>query len=293
MLHRTLTLSILTAVSLTLSAGEPVDTVAVAEDVVVTTVVTETATVTPPDSIFTDIAIAEPFKARPAHISLYELPYSRYTKSYDWKHLWINTGILVGAYVGTLVVLECLPEDATSWNRADLQKDPPAKRWVDNIFRRGPEWDHDNPIFNYVLHPYAGAVYFMCARSCGFNFYQSLLYSAIISTVGWEFGIEACMERPSIQDIFVTPLAGCVIGELFYKLKRNIVSHGYRLFGSPVIGNIVAFLIDPVNEVVSYFGHSETRRVARELGRRQPAVTSSLTPFIGRNSAGFSLVCTF
>lgn len=48
------------------------------------------------------------------------------------------------------------------------------------------------------------------------------------------------MERPSIQDIFVTPLVGSALGEMFYKLKRHIVSNDYRLWGSPVIGNIVA-----------------------------------------------------
>ena len=229
--------------------------------------------------------------ARPGRISIYQLPYSLTLNSPNWPRLWVNTSVLVGAYVGTLIVLECLPEDATTWNRATLQKDSPEKRWFNNVFKRGPEWDHDNVIFNYVLHPYAGAAYFMAARSCGFNFYRSLLYSALISTVGWEFGIEACMERPSIQDIFITPLVGSVIGELFYKLKRNIVAHDYRLFGSPVIGNIVAFLIDPVNEFVGYFGGNDARHIA--AFKHRPAVTSSLSPMIGKGTFGFSFTCTF
>ena len=293
MLRHRYVITILAAALLTLLAQSAAAQVMAVEDVDIAIIDATAAMLAPPDSIdAAPLPALEPYMSRPGRISIYELPYSRTTKSYNWPRLWINTGILVGAYVGTLVVLECLPEDATSWNRADLQKDPPAKRWVGNIFRRGPEWDHDNPIFNYVLHPYAGAVYFMCARSCGFNFYQSLLYSAIISTVGWEFGIEACMERPSIQDIFVTPLAGCVIGEFFYKLKRNIVAGGYRLFGSPVIGNVVAFLIDPVNELVGYFGNSDTRHLDL-AGHRKPAVTSSLTPVVGRGTFGFSLTCTF
>lgn len=36
---------------------------------------------------------------------------------------------LSGAFVGTLLVLECLPEDATAWNRAELQDVPLFKRW--------------------------------------------------------------------------------------------------------------------------------------------------------------------
>lgn len=222
--------------------------------------------------------------------SIYSLPYSMRGSAKDWHRMWVNTAVFAGAFVGTLLVLECLPEDATSWNRAALQQDPPQKRWFQNVFKRGPEWDHDNPIFNYVLHPYAGAVYFMSARSCGFNFYQSLLYSACISTIGWEFGIEACMERPSIQDIFITPLVGSAIGEMFYKLKRHIVSNDYRLWGSPVVGNIVAFLVDPVNEVVGLFSGNPARKLHL---RQRCGQVSSLMPTVGRGTVGFAFTCTF
>lgn len=223
--------------------------------------------------------------------SIYTMPYSMCGSYPNWHRMWINTAVLSGAFVSTLLVLECLPEDATSWNRAELQKDPATTRWFKNVFKRGPEWDHDNPIFNYVLHPYAGAAYFMAARSCGFSFWGSLLYSAAISTVGWEFGIEACMERPSIQDIFVTPLVGSVFGECFYRLKRHIVSHGYRLWGSPVIGNIVVFLIDPVNEVINLFRGSDTRHLYPH--ENKPRVSSMLMPYVGKSSAGISFTCIF
>ncbi len=225
-------------------------------------------------------------------ISIYSLPYSMTGSSHDWRRLWINTGVLTGAFVGTLLVLECLPEDATTWNRAALQQIPLFKRWHDHVLVDGPEWDHDKFIFNYVLHPYAGAVYFMSARSVGFNFWQSLLYSTIISDVGWEFGIEAFMERPSYQDLFITPLVGSAIGEGFYKLKRHIVDNDYRLFGSPVIGNVVAFLIDPVNEVVGLFDHNPARREAR--ARRQSRGEGiSFVPMVAPGYGGFSMVATF
>ena len=229
------------------------------------------------------------FKTNPP--SIYGLPYSLTYSAPNWHRMWINTAVLSGAFISTLLVLECLPEDATAWNRSELQKDPFYRRWFLNVFKRGPEWDHDNPIFNYVLHPYAGAAYFMSARSCGFNFYQSLLYSAAISTIGWEYGIEACMERPSIQDLFVTPLIGSAMGELLYKLKRHIVNHDYTLFGSRIVGNVVVFLCDPVNEVVNLFRGSDTRRL--HLGKKSPKVTSSLVPTVGQGRAGFTFVCIF
>lgn len=240
---------------------------------------------------FTGFEALAPLRSKGTIPSIYELPYSMTGSAPDWHAMWINTAVLSGAFVSTLFVLEMLPEGATNWNRASIQKDPFYTRWYNHVIKEGPEWDGDSPIFNYVLHPYAGAVYFMSARSTGFNFWQSMLYAACISTIGWEFGIEACMERPSIQDIFVTPLVGSVIGELFYKLKRNIVSHDYRLWGSPVIGNIVAFLIDPVNEVIDLFRGNPARKL--HLGRPQPQITSSFMPTIGRGSVGFSLSCTF
>lgn len=230
--------------------------------------------------------------AKPAVVSIYDMPYSVTGRSHDWRRLWINTGVLTGAFVGTLFVLEMLPEDATTWNRAELQKVPLFTRWKDHVIVKGPEWDHDKFIFNYVLHPYAGAVYFMSARSVGFNFWQSLLYSSIISDVGWEFGIEAFMERPSYQDLFITPLVGSAIGEGFYRLKRHLVDNDYHFLGSPVLGNIVAFLIDPVNEVVGLFDHNPARRVARE---KKAASESSISfvPAITPQYKGFSLVATF
>lgn len=218
-------------------------------------------------------------------VSIYSLPYSTTLSNPNSHRLWVNTAVLASAFVGTLLVLECLPEDATSWNRAELQDVPLFERWYDHVIKKGPEWDHDNPIFNYVLHPYAGAVYFMGARSNGYNFYQSLLYSAAVSTIGWEFGIEAFMERPSIQDIFITPLCGAIIGEAFYKMKRSIVENGYTLFGSPVLGTIAAFLLDPLNEVVGIFIGNPARHAARAQLQFTPAITPAYQ--------GFALTLTF
>ena len=214
-------------------------------------------------------------------------------KSYDWHRLWINTATLSGAFVGTLLVLVCLPEDDTSWNRAELQDVPLFKRWHNHVIKKGPEWDHDKFYFNYILHPYAGATYFMAARSCGFNFWRSALYGSIISTVGWEFGIEAFMERPSIQDIFITPIVGSCIGEGFYHVKRWLVDNDYRLFGSPVLGGILAFLVDPVNEFTGLWLGNPARRIAHEKTKRLDGSGISLTPTIMDRYKGFSLVGYF
>lgn len=256
--------------------------------------------VTPVEAVADDPRIPLPSADIPQrHWSIYMEPYSRHRGEHpDWHRMWINTAVLSGAFLGTLFVLQCLPEDATSWNRAEFQNTTFYSRWYENIFVKDPEIDHDNPIFNYILHPYAGAAYFMAARSCGFSFWGSMLYSALISTVGWEFGVEACMERPSYQDIVITPVVGSILGELFYKCKRHIVEHDYTLWGSRVMGNIVVFLVDPVNEVVNLFRGSYERKA--HLGtdnpsviRERPLVSSSLTPALVGGAPGFTLTCTF
>lgn len=227
-------------------------------------------------------------------IPLYFRPYSLTTNDPDWGRYWANVSLLAGAMVGTLVVLECLPEDATSWNRHEIQSVPPFKRWYRNIFVRNPELDHDSWVFNYLLHPYAGAVYFMAARSVGFNFWRSMLTSAFVSTVFWEFGIEAFTERPSYQDIVITPVVGSIIGELFYRLKRDIVANNYCLFGSPVVGHIVAFLIDPVNEILDLFRGNRLKGYHLTPDERKyPDILTTLTPANVGGAPGFALTINF
>ncbi len=228
-----------------------------------------------------------------APISPYELPYSMTGNSYDWKRLWVNTGVLSAAFAGTLLVLECLPEDATSWNRAELQDVPLFERWYDHVIKKGPEWDHDKFYFNYILHPYAGAAYFMSARTCGFNFWRSMLYCSIVSNVGWEFGVEAFMERPSVQDLLITPIVGSCIGEGFYRVKRYLVDHDYCLLGSRLLGGIVAFLVDPVNEFTGLWLGNPARRVAHEKSRRAAGPGFSIVPTIVSGYGGFSFVGYF
>lgn len=201
----------------------------------------------------------------PGHIrppvarTIYDYPYSMTANYPNYKRLALNTGVLFGAGVLTLGVLQLLPDDATAWNKKEIRQVPFFRRWVNNV-KKGPVWDKDNFVFNYILHPYGGAAYYMSARSQGFNVLYSFLYSAAVSTFFWEYGIEAFMEIPSIQDLILTPVAGVIIGECFYLLKRRIVANGYELFGSRLAGNVAAYLIDPVNEVIGIFAGNPDRR---------------------------------
>ncbi len=72
-----------------------------------------------------------------ASLTIYDMPYSMRGSCHDWKRLWLNTGVLAGAYLATLGVLELLPEDATSWNRAAITSVPPFRRWWTHV-KAGP-----------------------------------------------------------------------------------------------------------------------------------------------------------
>lgn len=208
-------------------------------------------------------------------VNVYDLPYSTTANHPNYRRLAINTGALYVAGIAALGVLQSLPEDATAWNKERITSIPFWKRWSTHV-GKGPVWDGDNFIFDYVLHPYGGAAYYMSARSSGCNIVWSALYSAAISAFFWEYGIEAFMEVPSLQDLIITPFAGSLIGESFYLLKRHIVSHGYTLFGSRLLGNVVAFIVDPVNEVVGLFAGNPCRKASAKLTPSPGGLTLSV-----------------
>ncbi len=210
--------------------------------------------------------------------NIYDMPYSISGNYPNYRRLAGNTAVLVAGGAAALIILECLPENSTQWDRKDIKDVPFFQRYYNNVIR-GPHWDGDTWFFNYVLHPYAGAAYFMSARSQGFNMWYSALYSFCISTFFWEYGVEAFMERPSIQDLIVTPVVGSIIGEFFYRAKRHIVHNDYRLLGSKPLGYVVAFLLDPVNEMLGYFrGNHAHSYYSRNSVRRHIEPEVSLTP---------------
>ena len=228
-------------------------------------------------------------------LNIYDLPYSPTLSVPNWGRLWGNTAVLMAGGITTMVILEALPEESTAWNRAENSKTPLFKRWLRHV-KEGPVWDGDKFIFNYVLHPYAGAAYYMSARSCGFNCWGSFLYSFCISTFFWEYGFEAFNEIPSVQDLVITPVVGSLMGEGFYLIKRHIVDNGYRLLGSPVLGYAVAWLCDPVNETIGYFrGYQRSAKRYMKSRRAGEGFSGHTWMMPGKRGmeAGFSICYNF
>ena len=177
-------------------------------------------------------------------------------KTRDFKKLSINTGVFFGSAIMVFGVLSIFPEDVSGWKKNEIQTKTLFGRWSEHV-KAGPKSDYDNMFFNFVTHPYSGAVYYMTARSCGYKGFECFLYSAAMSTLFWEYGVEAFAEVPSSQDLLITPLAGAIIGEVFFNAKKDIMNHDKRVFGSKLLGAMSLLFLDPFNTILDGAGYKQ------------------------------------
>jgi hypothetical protein len=177
----------------------------------------------------------------------------------DYRRLGIDTGMFFGATVIAFGVLYAMPESVTNWDKEDMKENGIFTKWKQNV-KAGPVWDEDDWVLNWVTHPYAGGVYYMTARSSGFNMFESFVYSAIMSTFFWEYGVEAFAEIPSYQDLMITPIIGSVVGEGFFYAKKSIVKHDRKVLNSKLLGYTSLFLMDPFNTLLDSFGYKERQK---------------------------------
>ena len=98
--------------------------------------------------------------------------------------------------------------------------------------RNQPHLDDDKFYLNYMLHPYWGATYYIRGRERRLSRWQSLGYSALLSTL-YEFGAEAFFEPVSYQDLIVTPLIGSLLGE--YVSRHCCATPSDPSQGDPVV----------------------------------------------------------
>lgn len=167
---------------------------------------------------------------------------SEYIYEKDKKtYLLTSFGGTLGFMVIGAGVLYLMPQSVTNWNREDINN--LGSNWLEHV--KKPVFDKDDWVLNYVMHPYFGAIYYMQAREAGYEYWQSFLYSAAMSTFFWEFGIEAFAEYPSIQDLIVTPVIGSLVGELFYQASYSIKKNDAKVWDSKILGYTLLTLMDP------------------------------------------------
>ena len=98
-----------------------------------------------------------------------------------------------------------------------------------NAYTKPPVIDHDVWYINYIGHPYQGSWYYNAYRSQGAKWWQSALFSFGHSTF-WEYLIESGFERPSVQDLIVTPVIGSLLGELFHFSTMKMSKNGFKWY---------------------------------------------------------------
>ena len=172
--------------------------------------------------------------------------------------------IIAGLYV--------LPESVSAWTDEQKEKYNFTK-WRHNVTH--PRWDPDDWYINYVLHPYWGLTYYTRGRERGLSESGAFWYSFGLSTM-YEFGLEALFEPVSIQDVFVTPGVGSLMGYYMEDVRREIKSQ--RTFSG--WDKTILIATDPLgtlNTIVdNFFGISEGVESDLELQTfyQSPALTS-------------------
>lgn len=211
-----------------------------------------------------------------------------YNPQRDPKRLLYNTGMYAGVAVASFGLLWIAPVSISKWDKQEIQEEGLLKKWKENV-KEGPVFDEDEFFMNYVVHPWAGGVYYMSARGSGYKRWESFTYSFLMSTFFWEYGVEAFAEVPSIQDLVITPIVGSIIGEGFYVAKGKIIQNERRVLKSKFLGNTILFVMDPFNEVLDIFGYKTTNKVV---------TYSSFVPmernvFSGKQTWGLQVVVKF
>jgi hypothetical protein len=164
------------------------------------------------------------------------------------KNLMSDTANVGWMGLGFMGVLYILPENISNWNRDEMKLSNLGAKWKENV-KNGPVMDRDDWTINYIGHTYFGAVYYTLARHNGFTAQESFLYSALMSTFFWEYGVEALAEKPSIQDLIITPVFGAIVGEQFYRWDQKIRANDGMLGGSKSLGTTTLFLMNPAQEI--------------------------------------------
>ncbi len=128
-------------------------------------------------------------------------------------------------------------------------------------------FDKDEPIWNWVGHPYTGSHFYLYYRANSYSpinaFKMAFLQSAL-----FEFFTEVYTEPVSAQDLFLTPVLGSFLGMGIEHLTLYLLNSDYMFL--KVIGHI----LNPATLFTFYEG-------------------VSLTPSVGKKSWGMQLNASF
>jgi hypothetical protein len=139
-------------------------------------------------------------------------------------HTRTNVLVLLGAGAGSFGVLWLLPESISKWD-----KTRPMGEYLRIAYGYPPVWDKDHWFWNYITHPIFGQWTYLMERNLDESPLRGFLFSTAAS-LGWEYGFEALIERPSIQDLLFTSTIGSVLGEGSFKLTQHMRIDGFSFW---------------------------------------------------------------
>jgi hypothetical protein len=210
----------------------------------------------------------------------------------DSKRLWRQTKIMFVAGFGVAGFIALLPEEISKWDKSEYQRGDLFNNWYENV-KAGPVWDNDKWYINLIGHPYFGGVYYQAARKSGYNQWNSFVYTTLMSTFYWEYGLEAFAEVPSLQDLFVTPIGGWIYGEWAHHKEKAIIANGSLAMGSQFWGSVALFLLDPVGKLDDWCCVSKKVEVVAFNIAHWPAQQHSQDINAGKDYWGLKLAIEF
>lgn len=159
---------------------------------------------------------------------IYEFDLARQDKKLTSK-LFRANNLTLAYNVTMLGWLLVVPESISKWDIEAKFNIPAIKKQYISSYTKPPIIDDDMLIVNYFGHPYQGAYYYNTMRSQGSTVLESTLFCFGQSLL-WEYGYEAGMEQPSIQDLITTPVLGAISGELIHRATLKMGRGGYKWY---------------------------------------------------------------
>lgn len=116
-------------------------------------------------------------------------------------------------------------------------------QWADawghfkEAWTKPPVFDKDPAIVNYLGHPWFGSLFYLSQRNYEDSPLRAFLFSTLMSTC-FEYFVESWSERPSVNDLIVTPVVGSILGELIFQATREMRKDGFTT-GEKVILTVI------------------------------------------------------
>lgn len=171
------------------------------------------------------------FKTYPPYLNAAQQPVLRNQHAPFGRKFIRATGFVLATEACEMAILLLSSEGFSKWDKSQFSN---LRQHYKDAFTKPPIIDKDTWYNDYIGHPYQGAFDYNALRSQGGTVWQSGLFVALHSTV-WEYLIEGSQERPSIQDLILTPVGGVLLGELFNFTTMRLSRNGFTWYEALVV----------------------------------------------------------